>query len=121
MSNRALYLKAAGAILNGFSRDTTEILELGFPVFSSGLYSKDQGVRGMVIDYRCPITFENGVVVQSGDIVFGDLDGVVIIPQAIEEEVLVKAIEKSNEEKTVRDAIVRGMSTVEAFEKFGIM
>lgn len=121
MSNRALYLKAAGAILNGFSRDTTEILELDFPVFSSGLYSKDQGVRGMVIDYRCPITFENGVVVQSGDIVFGDLDGVVIIPQAIEEEVLVKAIEKSNEEKTVRDAIVQGMSTVEAFEKFGIM
>lgn len=121
MSNRAIHLKAAGAILNGYSRDTKEIKHLQFPVFSSGLYAQDQGIRGKVIDYRCPITFENGVVVQTGDIVFGDLDGVVIIPQAIEKEVLTKAIEKSNEENKVRDAITKGMSTVEAFEKFGIM
>ncbi|MEF9880001.1 MAG: RraA family protein [Clostridia bacterium] len=121
MSNRAKRLGAAGAVLNGYSRDTKEILELGFPVFSSGCYAKDQGVRGQVIDYRCPITFENGVVVKPGDIIFADMDGVVTIPQEIEKETLEKAFLKCNEENKVRTAILNGMPTMEAFEKFGVM
>lgn len=121
MSNRAKLLGAAGAVLNGYSRDTREILELNFPVFSSGCYAKDQGVRGQVIDYRCPITFENGVVVHPGDLVFGDLDGVVIVPKAVEGEVLTQALEKSQAENAVRTAILGGMSTVEAFDKHGVM
>lgn len=121
MSNRAVRLGAAGAVLNGFSRDTNEILALNFPVFSSGRYAQDQGVRGQVIDYRCPITFENGVVVQPGDLVFADLDGVVVVPRAVEAEVLEKAFAKCTDENKVRTAIVEGMPTVEAFEKYGVM
>lgn len=121
MSNRAMHLKAAGAIMNAYSRDTNEILSLGFPVFSSGRYAKDQGIRGQVIDFRCPITFDNGVRVDSGDLVFADLDGVVVVPKLVENEVLEKAFEKCSKENKVRDAILKGMSTVEAFDKFGVM
>ena len=50
MTTRALHLKAAGAVLDGYSRDTMEVLELGLPVFSFGGYSQDQGPRGKVVD-----------------------------------------------------------------------
>lgn len=120
MSTRAMKLKAAGAIVDGYSRDTPEILRLNFPTFSLGRYAQDQGPRGKVIDYRVPIEF-NGVRVNPGDIVYGDLDGVVIIPKEIENEVFCGAIEKARGEKLVQKALEEGMSTVDAFAKFGIM
>ena len=120
MSARALKLKAAGAIVDGFSRDTNEILALQFPTFSAGTYAQDQGVRGKVIDYRVPIEF-GGIRINPGDIVFGDRDGVVVVPQAVEEEVFVNALEKARGEKLVKKALEEGMSTVDAFAKFGIM
>ncbi len=121
MSTRALKLGAAGAVLDGYHRDTRGILRLGFPTFSFGSYAQDQRVRGRVIDYRCPIQFANGVVVQPGDIVFGDIDGVVIIPRAQEAAILEAALDKVRGENRVRTAIEAGMSTVEAFRTFGIM
>ncbi|MBJ6368613.1 RraA family protein [Snuella sedimenti] len=120
MSTRALKLKAAGAIVDGYSRDTNEIEKLNFPTFSLGTYAQDQGPRGKVIDYRVPIEF-NGVRINPGDIVYGDRDGVLIIPQEIEKEAFTGAIEKARGEKLVQKALEEGMSTVDAFEKFGIM
>ena len=63
----------------------------------------------------------DGVKVNPGDIVFGDLDGAVIIPQEGEKEVIEKAYEKATGEKTVGNAIRDGMSAKEAFTKYGIM
>lgn len=113
-------MKAAGAIVNGYSRDTNEVLHLDFPTFSIGTYAQDQGPRGKVIDYGVPIKI-NGVSIKPGDIVFGDRDGVVIVPIQVEEEIFTKALEKARGEKLVRKALQDGMSTVEAFEVFGIM
>jgi regulator of RNase E activity RraA len=113
-------LKAAGAVVDGYSRDTPEILRLNFPTFSIGSYAQDQGPRGKVIDYRVPIEF-NRVRVNPGDIVFGDLDGLLIIPKQVEEEAFSGAIEKARGEKMVQKALLEGMSTVDAFKKFGIM
>lgn len=121
MSTRALKLGAAGAVVDGYSRDTNGILRLGFPTFSSGTYAQDQGVRGRVIDFRCPIAFANGVEVRPGDIVFGDRDGVVIIPREMEVVIIHAAIEKVRGENKVRTAIEAGMSTREAYDTFGIM
>ena len=120
MSTRALKLKAAGAVVDGYSRDTPEILKLNFPTFSLGSYAQDQGPRGKVIDYRVPIEF-NGVRVNPGDIVYGDLDGLLIIPKEAEKEAFSGAIEKARGEKLVQKALEEGMSTVDAFKKFGIM
>ena len=120
MATRAMKLGAAGAVLDGYLRDTLGILDLGFPAFSYGSYAQDQGVRGKVIDYRIPIEL-GGVYIKPGDIVFGDVDGVLIIPQEAEEEAFVEAITKARGEKEVQKAIEAGMSTVDAFAKFGIM
>lgn len=121
MSTRAMKLGAAGAVMDGYSRDTRGILRLGFPTFSYGSYAQDQRVRGRVIDYGCPIEFGNGVVVGPGDIVFGDIDGVVIIPRRDERSIIEAAIDKVRGENRVRDAIEGGMSTVDTFRSFGIM
>lgn len=120
MSVKAAQLGATGAVLDGFSRDTNGILRLGFPVFSHGRYAQDQGVRGKVIDYRTPIEID-GVHVEPGDFVFGDLDGVLVVPQQAAEEAFRRALEKVRGEQTVRDALSCGMSATDAFEAFGIM
>jgi regulator of RNase E activity RraA len=121
MTRRALQLGAAGAVLDGYARDTKGILRLGFPVFCRGRYAQDQAVRGRVIDYRCPIELSNGVGVEPGDLVFGDTDGVVVVPRGREKEILQAALEKVMGENKVRSAIEGGMSAAEAFERFGIM
>jgi regulator of RNase E activity RraA len=120
MSTRALQLGAAGAVLNGYSRDTNEILALDFSVFSTGTFGQDQGPRGKVLDFRTPINF-SGVTVHPGDIVFGDRDGVIIIPEKAAAEAFARAIEKSRGEKLVKKALESGMSAKEAFNTFGIM
>ncbi len=120
MSSRAMQCGAVGAVVNGYSRDTKGILKLEFPTFSFGGYAQDQGPRGKVIDFRVPIEMQ-GVRIEPGDIVFGDIDGVCIIPRKIEKKVIEAALEKSRGEKVVQKAIENGMSTVEAFKKYGIM
>lgn len=120
MTTRALKLGAAGAVLDGYVRDTKGILSLRFPTFCYGRYAQDQGPRGKVIDFRLPIELR-GVVIRPGDIVMGDIDGVCIVPQKDEVDIISLAIEKARGEKLVRKAIERGMSAGEAFKKFGIM
>jgi regulator of RNase E activity RraA len=120
MSVRATKCGAGGAVVDGYSRDTRGVLALGFPTFSHGSYAQDQGPRGKVIDFRIPIQIGQARVAP-GDIVFGDLDGVCIVPRAAEQEVLARAFEKVRKEKTVRKALEEGMSSKAAFEKYGIL
>jgi regulator of RNase E activity RraA len=120
MSTRAQKLGAAGAVLNGYSRDTRGILACGFPTFSWGPYAQDQAPRGTVIDFRVPLDIE-GVRVAPGDVVFGDVDGVCIVPQHGIDEVFSRALEKIRGENQVRTALRAGMTAVEAFKKYGIL
>ena len=120
MSTAARNRGAAGAVVNGWSRDTRGILKLGFPTFSYGRYAQDQRPRGKVIDFRCSIEIE-GVKVRPGDIVFGDLDGVCVVPREAEREVFEGAIEKARGEKQVFDAISGGMLAQDAWDTYGIM
>lgn len=120
MSVRAKYLGAAGAIVDGYSRDTNGIRAVGFPVFSYGCYAQDQAPRGKVIDYRVPLSIK-GVRVCPGDILVGDIDGVCVVPQEIENEVFKRAIEKARGERTVLQSLQEGMAAKAAFEKYKIM
>ena len=120
MSTRALHLRAGGAVLDGFVRDAAGIEALGFPTFCRGLYAQDQGPRGKVIDYRVPIEIE-GVRIEPGDLLFGDREGVLVIPKAVEGEVVADALEKAETENRVSSAIRDGMSAEEAFETFGVL
>jgi regulator of RNase E activity RraA len=120
MSTRAMKLGAAGAVLNGYTRDAEGILRLGFPTFAYGRYAQDQGPRGKVLDFRLPVEI-SGVRIAPGDIVFGDGEGVCIVPSEAAEETFARAVEKARGEKLVRQALEDGMSAAEAFSKFGIM
>lgn len=120
MCTRMQALGAAGTVMVGPHRDTKGILALGFPCFSCGGYSQDQAPRGRVTAWRVPLEIGK-THVDPGDIVFGDLEGVVIIPREIEEEVIRRAWEKATGEKTVGKAIMSGMSAAEAFSTYGIL
>lgn len=120
MSTRAMKLGAAGAVVNGYSRDTRGILALHFPTFSHGPYAQDQAPRGKVIDFRVPIEME-GTRIRPGDIIFGDLDGVCVVPREIEQEAFIRALEKARGEKSVQKALQAGLTASEAFAKYGIL
>ena len=100
MSARAIQCKAAGAVVNGYSRDTKGILALDFPCFSYGPYAQDQAPRGKVIDY---------------------IDGVCVVPREIEDEVFSRALEKARGERMVLKKIQEGMKARDAFDTYGIM
>lgn len=111
---------AVGAVVNGWHRDTPQVLTQNWPVFSCGCYAQDSSVRTQVVDYRCAIEIGQ-VTLQDGDILFGDIDGVLAIPREVKDEVIEKALEKAAGEKVVRKAIEAGMSATAAFEKYGIL
>ncbi len=88
---------------------------------STGRFAQDSRVRMAVADFRVPIEIE-GAVVRPGDFIFGDLDGVVVIPQEIEDEVFKLAVEKASAENLVRKEIEEnGMSSTDAFTKYGVL
>lgn len=120
MATRAKKLGARGFVVNGYVRDIDGINAIGVPCFCTGAYAKDQAPRGKIMDYRVPITF-GSVVIESGDLLFGDGEGVLVIPRQAEKEIIEKSLEKARGEKKVATAIQSGMSACEAFEKFGIM
>ena len=121
MSTRARALGAAGAVVDGFHRDTRGVLRVGLPVFSQGAYAQDQRLRGRVVDFRCPIAFGNGARVVPGDVIVADLDGVLVIPQEHVRDIIASALRKVEGEERVREMIEAGERTEEIFDKTGIM
>ena len=111
---------AAGAVIDGLSRDTRAIRKLNFPLFLKGTHPADSKGRTNVIDYNCTIQC-GGVTVRPGDIIFGDYDGIVVIPQEVAEECIEKALEKGQKENVVRDELLAGASAEEVWNKYHIL
>ena len=109
-----------GAVIDGAVRDVSKISTMGFPVYARGTCLYDSLNRQRVIDLDVPVEID-GVVFHPGDLVVADRDGVVVIPQAVEEQVLDLAFAKVQGENRVRDAIRQGMSAVEAYRTFGVL
>lgn len=120
LSTAAQVHGASGAIIDGFTRDTLAIIQIQFPVFVRGIAPFDSKGRSDVIAYNVPIEC-GGVLVHPGELVFGDHDGIVVIPRAIENEVIETAFQKARGEKIVKQALLDGMSVTEAFHKYGIL
>ena len=91
-----------------------------FPVFGYGSYGQDSAPRYKVHDFRVPIEI-GAVRIRPGDILFGDIDGVCVIPGEAEREVFRKALEKARAEKLVKKALDAGKSAVAAYREYGIM
>jgi 4-hydroxy-4-methyl-2-oxoglutarate aldolase len=109
-----------GAIIDGLVRDTAKIIEMGFPVFSCGTNPLDSKGRNEVIAYRTPIRC-GGIDVNPGDLIFADMDGIIVIPREIEDVAVQKALEKVAGEDIVRNALNGGMMATEVFKKYGIL
>lgn len=109
-----------GAIVDGLIRDTAKILELGFPVFATGTKPVDSQGRGIVIDYDIPVLC-GGVMVHPGDVIFGDRDGIVVIPGAIIDEVFQLAMDKVTRENHTRDELLEGYTLRQVYDKYGVL
>ncbi len=120
LSTAAQARGARGAVIDGFIRDIRKIVAMRFPIFTTGLSPVDSNGRGEVVAYNVPIEC-GGVTVNPGDIVFGDADGVVIIPQSVEQQVIEAALEKVQGENQTRDALREGATLREIYDKYGIL
>ncbi|MFC1606788.1 RraA family protein [Candidatus Latescibacterota bacterium] len=120
LSNAAVGHKVSGIIIDGGARDYDEIVELDFPVFCKGLSPYDSLGRMDGKERDIPIEC-GGVRVVPGDLVFGDVDGIVVVPQEVVDEVIAKSWEKVQAESTVREELRSGASVVETFKKHGVL
>ena len=111
---------AAGCVTDGLVRDTRQIRAMGFPVFHGGIGPLDTKGRARMMERDIPVQCA-GVQIRSGDIVFGDVDGVVVIPQERAAEVIAKAKEKALGEDHTRDELRQGKLLGDVFRKYGIL
>lgn len=120
LSTAAQVRGAAGALMDGAVRDIKAIRAIGFAVFHGGIGPLDTKGRGRVVAIDIPVRCA-GVAVETGDLVFGDADGVVVVPRMAEEKVLAPAFEKIKGEKRTLDDLRAGEKLSDVFAKYGIL
>ncbi len=120
LSTAAMVRGAHGAVIDGFVRDVRQITSMGFPVFATGFKPVDSAGRSAVVDRECTI-LAGDVTVRHGDLIFGDLDGLVAIPRVVERDVLRLALDKVSAEDGLREALRGGMSLRQAFDTFKVL
>lgn len=109
-----------GAIIDGAIRDVNKIREMDFPVYARATCVYDSLNRQRVVDVDIPVEID-GVAFHPGDLVFADEDGVVVVPQNVEQEAIRRAWQKVHAENVVRDSIRNGMKATDAFAKYGVL
>jgi regulator of RNase E activity RraA len=120
LSTAARARGARGAILDGYTRDVRRIAEMGFPVFATGMRPVDSRGRGLVVSFGDPVLC-GGVIVNPGEIVFADADGIVVIPRAVEDEAIAKAREKVAGENRAREDLERGDFLRDVYDRYGVL
>jgi 4-hydroxy-4-methyl-2-oxoglutarate aldolase len=111
---------AAGCVTDGLVRDVRHIRKMQFPVFHGGIGPLDSKGRGRMIEMDRPVVCAS-VRICAGDTVFGDVDGVVVVPQAISDQVFAKALEKVTHENRTRDELRQGRLLSEVYSKYGVL
>jgi 4-hydroxy-4-methyl-2-oxoglutarate aldolase len=108
-----------GAVVDGATRDAASIVRERFPVFCRYRTPLDSLPRWLAVEWGRPVTVGD-VRVEPGDVVVGDLDGVVVVPQALAVPVLLECERLLRTENRVRDAVRRGMAPLAAYERYGV-
>ena len=120
LSTASVARGASGAIIDGFVRDCKAIMDMQFPVFATGISPLDSKGRGDVVSFNTPIEC-GGVRVVSGDVVFGDYDGIVVVPQQTEGQIVSAAFDKVSGENHIRQELKAGATVKCVFDKYGIL
>lgn len=111
---------AAGCVTDGLVRDILEIRRMGLPVFHGGIGPLDSKGRGQIQAIDVPVMC-GGVRVEPGDLVFGDADGVVVVPQAVEAQVLAVAFDKVSGEHHSITELRSGGYLRDVYAKYGVL
>jgi len=120
LSTAAKARGSVGCVTDGFVRDIIDVRNIKFPVFSKGIAPLDSKGRGQIMSIDVPVICDN-VLVKTGDFVVGNADGVVIVPQDYESDVLKKAFEKlKSENKSIKE-LRDGSYLRDVFEKYGVL
>jgi regulator of RNase E activity RraA len=109
-----------GAVIEGHVRDVLKIEQMRFPIFATGIRPVDSAGRGLVVAHGVPVEC-GGVLVRPGDIVFGDYDGLVVIPREAEEEAIRRAQEKVVGENKAREDLARGDLLRDVYDRYGVL
>ena len=117
MSTIAKRNGAVGCVCDSQIRDCVKIIKMGFPVYYTGIRPLDSKGRAIVQSYDVPVRCGE-VLVNSGDIVFADFDGIVVVPKAVEQQVFQKAHEKVNRENLSRQELLNGKTLREVYDKY---
>jgi regulator of RNase E activity RraA len=120
LSTACSFKGVAGSLADGPSRDLARTREMGFKIFGTGSLPVDINGRYEVVAHNVPGTID-GVRIEPGDLIVGDLDGVTVVPSEAIEEVVRRVIEKNTGESNFRRAVKEGMSPSAAFEKYGVL
>jgi len=120
LSTAARARGAAGVVMDGLTRDVRAIRDMKLPVFAGGIGPLDSKGRGKVMAVDVPVEVA-GARVAPGDLVFGDADGVVVVPRAVEDEVVAAALAKVTGENATREALARGEKLADVFRRHGIL
>jgi len=120
LSTAARNAGCIGTIVHGAIRDVSKMRDMGFAAFAIGTCLYDSQNRQRVIDVDVSVEI-HGVTFNPGDLVFADLDGIVVVPQAVEQQAIKAAWEKVHAENITRDAIKAGMKAVDAYKKYGVL
>ena len=120
LSTASVARGAAGCVTDGLVRDVKQIRAMRFPVFHGGIGPLDTKGRARMVERDVPVECA-GVAVRSGDIVFGDADGVVVVPREHEQEIITRAVEKVSGENRSREALRQGELLGDVFRRFGIL
>ena len=120
LSTAAHLRGARGAIVDGYVRDVRRIKQMGFPVFSTGMYPVDSAGRSLAVEYGTPVHCGD-VLVREGDLVVGDVDGIVVVPKEVEAEAIKQALGKVEGENRTRAALEQGMTLTEVYAKYGVL
>jgi len=107
-----------GALIDGGIRDTHQILEKNFPVFYKYRIPNGSLGRCLITHYQIPILIR-GVVIKPGDVILGDIDGVVVVPRDLAYEVLVRAEEIRSNEKKIFSWVAEGTTVRQITERGG--
>lgn len=111
---------ARGTLIDGYCRDVPRIAAAGYPVWCRGTLPLDCKGRTAVTGWRQPAVV-GGLLVQPGDLVVADADGVVAVPAAIASETVQRALAKVSKEHGLRDALARGSTLRAAYDRFGVL
>ncbi|MBI5879484.1 MAG: RraA family protein [Chloroflexi bacterium] len=120
LSTAARARGARGCVTDGYVRDVRRIVQMGFPVFAAGMRPVDSKGRSIVFEYDTPVEV-GGVPCTRGDVVFGDVDGVVVVPAAIAEQVIAEAVHKVRQESASRAALENGGYLRDVFNRYGVL